>query len=118
MAKRTFDNETLAKVWAEDAGKNGTRNDVVTALMGVMGLADEGDNRRKVYNNVTQRVKNLETVNGVVFPPLTEGKKGTRKSVAEVDALKAILATVPAKTEETKAPEGGEQAPAPEGQAA
>lgn len=99
MAQRTFTNEQLAKAWKEAADKNQTRRDVVLAIMVANGVANTDDNYRKCYNNVTQRVKLLESGTvPVVFPTLAEGKKGARRSSTETAALQAILGT-PAPTE-------------------
>ena len=103
MAKTTFSNEQLCRQWIKVFKAKGTRRDVVLALMGDLGIPDDKENYRKVYNNVTQRVKQLgETV---VFPALTEGKKGARRTANEVASLQAIMAVAT-------------EAPATEGEAA
>ena len=93
MATKTFSDEQLAKRWAETKKNGGTRRDVVLGIMTDIGVSNTGDNYRKVYNNVTQRVKNLGVSAGVTFPELTKGKKGARKGETEVANIKAILAT-------------------------
>lgn len=103
MATKTFSNEQLCKQWAKAVQGQGTRRDVVLGIMGELSIADTKENYRKVYNNVTQRVKQLQDgTNAVKFPVLAEGKKGARRSGTEVAALQAIL------TPSTE----GEQAPA------
>ena len=94
MAQKTFSNEQLAKLWrkASETDPKGTRRDVVLGIMGELGIIDTKENYRKVYNNVTQRVKQLtEGNNAVIFPDLAEGKKGARRSGAEIAALQNIL---------------------------
>jgi hypothetical protein len=109
MATKTFTNEQLAKQWVKAAKSEpkGTRRDVVLGIMGEIGVEDKPENYRKVYNNVTQRVKQLEEgQTPITFPALAEGKKGARRSGAEVAALTAILAeAVAPATEGEKAPE-------------
>jgi hypothetical protein len=104
MAKRTFTNEQLAVQWRAAKAKNGTRRDVVLGLMGQLGIEDNADNYRRVYNNVNQRVKQLEEgTPAITFPELNAGKKGARRSGSEVANLNAILngetVTVEATTE-------------------
>jgi len=111
MATKTFSNEQLCELWVKAAKSEpkGTRRDVVLGIMGSMGVTDTPDNYRKVYNNVTQRVKQLSEGDAkVVFPDLAEGKKGARRSGSEIARLQAILngtAATPPATEETKPPE-------------
>ena len=83
MAKRTFTNEQLVQAWAKAKAKEGTRRDVVLELLAVEGKPDTKDNYRKCYNNVNQRVKQLQAgTPAVTFPALAEGAKGARRSVA------------------------------------
>ena len=94
MATKTFTNTQLATHWtkAAKATPQGTRRDVVLGIMADMEQQDTPENYRKVYNNVTQRVKQLaEGSPAIVFPALAEGKKGARRSGAEIAALQAIL---------------------------
>ena len=94
MAAKTFSNEQLSLVWAKaaHAEPKGTRRDVVLGIMGEIGTPDTKENYRKMYNNVTQRVKQLEEgVTPVNFPKLAEGKKGARRSGVEVASLQAVL---------------------------
>lgn len=101
MATKTFTNEQLVQHWAKaaKAEPQGARRDVVLGIMSDMGQQDTPENYRKVYNNVTQRVKRLGEILPTPFPKLAEGKKGARHSGAEIATLTAILA-------------GGETAPA------
>jgi hypothetical protein len=96
MARATFTNEQLCLAWAKQftAKPRGTRGDVVNDLMGQMNLdASNDDAARKVYNNVTQRVKQLaqHPTNPVVFPKLAPGKKGARRTDEQMTALQALL---------------------------
>jgi len=96
MAKATFTNEQLCKAWAKQAKvyPKGTRGDVVTDLMTQMGQdSSDTKERRRVYNNVTQRVKQLTNhpTKPVTFPQLVAGKKGARRTDDQMDALQAIL---------------------------
>ena len=100
MAQKTFTNEQLCKVWYEVANTTpvGTRQDVVAGVMAVAGIENTKQNAARMYNNVTQRVKQLESgTPPAVFPKLAVGKKGARRSAADVASLQAILtpATVP-----------------------
>ena len=109
MAKATFTNGELVKAYRTAATSNpkGTRGDVVRTLMVGMDLATtNADEYRKVYNNVTQRVKQLgkHPETPVTFPALEPGKKGARRSSADMTALQAIL-DGPAPADE----EGGEE---------
>jgi len=104
MATKTFTNEQLAHNWfkATKSEPKGTRRDVVLGIMGALSIPDTKENYRKMYNNVTQRVKQLEEgTTPVNFPKLAEGKKGARRSGAEVAGLQTILS-------------GGVEATAPE----
>lgn len=92
MASQTFNNTQLVTHWYKAAANKGTRRDVVLGIMGEMGVQDTKENYRKAYNNVTQRVKQLsEGEQKLVFPSLSEGKKGARRSNSELQALQAIL---------------------------
>ena len=96
MAKATFTNEQLCKAWAKQvkADTKGTRGDVVRDLMAQMSQdSSDADAYRKVYNNVTQRVKQLGShpTKAVSFPQLAAGKKGARRTDDQMDALQAIL---------------------------
>jgi hypothetical protein len=53
--------------------------------------ADDKDAFRRVYNNVTQRVKQLREKHEVQFPALADGPKGARRSAEQVASLQAIL---------------------------
>jgi hypothetical protein len=103
MAKATFTNEQLCVAWAKQfkADPQGTRGDVVKDLMGQMGVTDT-DAYRKVYNNVTQRKKQLgaHKTAPVTFPELAAGKKGARRTNDQMGALQAILSGDPATKEE------------------
>lgn len=115
MAAKTFSNEQLVGQWAKAVSSKGTRRDVVLGIMAELSIEDKPENYRKVYNNVTQRVKQLATSAKLNFQTLAEGKKGARRSGAEIASLQAILdsATAPAgdKTADEEAPasEGAEQ---------
>lgn len=96
MAKATFTNEQLCVAWAKQnkADPKGTRGDVVKDLMAQMGQdASDADEYRKVYNNVTQRVKQLGShpTKPMKFPQLAAGKKGARRTDSQMDSLQAIL---------------------------
>lgn len=92
MATKTFSDTQLATLWAKTKANGGTRRDVVLGLMTEMNIANTGDAYRKVYNNVTQRVKNLaQGTPPVVFPELTKGKKGARKAASDLASIQAIL---------------------------
>ncbi len=104
MAKATFTNEQLCRAWAKQvtATPKGTRGDVVKDLMGQMDQdATDADAYRKVYNNVTQRVKQLVShpTKPANFPQLAAGKKGARRTDDQMDALQAILSGGKTKTE-------------------
>lgn len=95
MASRSFTNAQLCTAWATAAAlvPVGTRRNVVLALLAATEQADSAENYRKMYNNVTQRVKQLsEGTPAVSFPALAEGKKGARRSVSEVASLQALFA--------------------------
>lgn len=118
MAKATFTNEQLCIAWRKQlkADPKGTRGDVVRDLMGQMELDPENqDEYRKVYNNVTQRVKQLSQhkTNPVNFPELAAGKKGARRTEGQMASLQALL------DEDEDSPnaegEGGEDSPDSEG---
>ena len=96
MASATFSNEQLCKAWAKQAKADpkGTRGDVVRDLMEQMGMKPtDQDAFRKVYNNVTQRVKQLAThsTKPIQFPQLAAGKKGARRTDDQMDGLQALL---------------------------
>ena len=92
MAQKTFTSEQLCQIWRDVANRNGTRRDVVLGIMAIIGVADTKDTYRKVYNNVTQRVKQLsEGEPKLTFPDLTAGHKGARRAGADMAALQAIL---------------------------
>jgi len=96
MAKATFTNEQLCIAWAKQAQAKGTRGDVVNDLMGQMGQnANDTDAYRKVYNNVTQRKKQLAShpTKPIRFPELEAGKKGARRTDAQMDTLQAFFDT-------------------------
>jgi hypothetical protein len=90
MAKTTFSNEQLCKAWMAQvvATPKGTRRDVVVSLM-----SDPSNEAayKQTYNNVTQRVKQLAKA-GLVFPALTDGKKGAKRTPRQLGDLAAILA--------------------------
>ena len=96
MARATFTNEQLCQAWVKQiqAKPQGTRGDVVRDLMVQMGM-NHGDEteRRKVYNNVTQRVKQLgkHKTKPVSFPELAQGQKGARRTDTQMDSYQAIL---------------------------
>jgi hypothetical protein len=96
MAKATFTNEQLCLAWRKQtkAEPQGTRRDVVRDLMGQMNMdPDDADDYRKVYNNVTQRVKQLAShkTTPINFPDLAVGKKGTRRTESQMANLQALL---------------------------
>ena len=98
MAKATFTNEQLCIAWAKQcrAEPQGTRGDVVKDLMSQMTKADEDTEEvwyRRVYNNVTQRVKQLgkHETKPVTFPQLAAGKKGARRTDDQMDSLQGLL---------------------------
>ncbi len=93
MAQRTFTNEQLAKAWSTQARAGGTRGDVVRALLADTGQEDNTENFRKMYNNITQRVKGLSNhpTRPINFPELKTGKRGGRQSVEELSRLQDIL---------------------------
>lgn len=96
MARATFTNEQLCNAWAKQvtATPKGTRGDVVKDLMAQMGQdSTDADAYRKVYNNVTQRVKQLGShpTKPATFPQLAAGKKGARRTDDQMDALQTIL---------------------------
>lgn len=92
MANPTFSNKQLCVEWNKAVKANGTRRDVVLALMTEMNVVDNAENYRKTYNNVTQRVKQLSAGDApITFPPLREGKKGSRRATAEIKELQDIL---------------------------
>ncbi len=98
MAKATFTNEQLCRAWAKqvNATPKGTRGDVVKDLMTQMGQnSTNADDYRKVYNNVTQRKKQLAShpTKPIKFPELTVGKKGARRTDDQMDTLQAIFNT-------------------------
>jgi len=97
MAKATFTNEQLCVAWAKAKTANGTRGDVVRALMALMEVDDTPENYRKTYNNVTQRRKQLgaHPTKPVNFPVLAAGKKGARRTDAQMDSLQALLNAEP-----------------------
>ena len=99
MARATFTNDQLCSAWAKAKAAGGTRSDVVNDLMGQMDSPDA--TYRKVYNNVTQRRKQLgaHPTNPIVFPTLAAGKKGARRTDAQMAALQALL-DAPPETEE------------------
>ncbi len=94
MAKATFTNAQLCVAWTAQAKAGGTRGDVVKDLMVQMGVASDDEAAyRKVYNNVTQRVKQLTShaTKPLTFQTLTAGQKGARRTDADMDALQALL---------------------------
>ena len=94
MAIATFTNDQLCKAWQHAFLNEGTRKTVVISLMTQIGLDPlNEESYRKVYNNVTQRVKHLAThpTDPVKFPVLKAGKKGARRSPAEMKALQNIF---------------------------
>jgi hypothetical protein len=99
MARATFTNEQLCIAWAKqfNAKPQGTRGDVVADLMGQMDLdPSDVEASRKVYNNVTQRFKQLSNhpTAPVVFPTLAPGKKGARRTDDQMASLQALMAPV------------------------
>lgn len=94
MAKASFTNEQLVKAWAKAAANEGTRGDVVADLMGQMGQdATDKEAYRKVYNNVTQRVKQLSNhaTSPLKFKELKAGQKGARRTDADMASLQALM---------------------------
>jgi len=109
MAKATFTNEQLCKAWVAQAkaSPKGTRGDVVRDLMGQMEMdPDNADDYRKVYNNVTQRVKQLGShkTNPVTFPQLAAGQKGARRTDAQMADLQALLTIEEGDADDENAP--------------
>jgi len=96
MARATFTNVQLCQAWNKQAKATpmGTRGDVIADLMGQMDL-DPADQKayRKVYNNVTQRVKQLSThkTSPLKFADLTPGQKGARRTDEQMNDLQALL---------------------------
>lgn len=110
MATKTFSDAQLATLWTKARKEGGTRRDVVLGLMAELGVTNTKDAYRKCYNNVTQRVKNLEQgTPPVVFPELTKGKKGARKTAEDITAIQAILmdGVTEAPAPEAPAPQAG-----------
>ncbi len=96
MAKATFTNEQLCTAWVKQlkATPKGTRGDVVKDLMGQMKQdSDDAEAFRKVYNNVTQRRKQLGShlTKPIRFPELAPGKKGARRTDDQMGGLQDIL---------------------------
>jgi hypothetical protein len=93
MARATFTNEQLCVAWAKAKANGGNRGDVVRDLMEHTGVEDTPENYRKMYNNVTQRRKQLGShpTKPITFPELAPGKKGARRTDAEMDSLQALL---------------------------
>lgn len=96
MTRRTtFTNEQLCVSWAKHANTEpkGTRADVVVDMLAAAGLEATDENKKKCYNNVTQRVAQLKTnkTQAVTFPALAEGKKGARRTSGDLTALQALL---------------------------
>ena len=102
MARATFTNDQLCIAWAKAKAAGGTRSDVVNDLMGQMN--DPEATYRKVYNNVTQRRKQLggHPTNPITFPTLAAGKKGARRTPEQMASLQALLNAEP-ETEEATA---------------
>jgi hypothetical protein len=96
MARATFTDKQLCLAWAAafKSTPKGTRGDVVRALMAEVGIEDNADNYRKMYNNVTQRHKQLSThpTNPVKFLPLAPGLKGARRTAEAMQSLQDIFA--------------------------
>ena len=67
---------------------------MVRDLLGQMKVEDNDETFRKAYNNVTQRKKQLEghATKPLVFPALTAGKKGARRTEADQEALQGLMA--------------------------
>lgn len=95
MARATFTSAQLCIAWRAQATADpkGTRGDVVAALIAEMEMEDNADNRKRVYNNVTQRVAQLSKhkTSPIRFQPLAEGKKGARRTDSDLAALQALL---------------------------
>lgn len=96
MARATFTNEQLCVEWRKQAKADpkGSRGNVVRELMLQMNMDPENaDEYRKVYNNVTQRVKQLTNhkTHPVKFPELAVGKKGARRTETQMANLQELL---------------------------
>ena len=94
MATQSFTNEQLCQAWVKVRKANGTRSDVVLILMGVAGKDAKDDKERaKMYNNVTQRVKQLgeHKTQPIVFPTLAAGQKGAKRTPEQMQSLQSIL---------------------------
>ena len=92
MAKATFTNKQLCEAWAKQATATpkGTRGNVVADLMVGMNIDPDDDLAfRKVYNNVTQRKKQLTShkTKPLTFPELEPGKKGARRTDEQMDEI-------------------------------
>lgn len=92
MAKVTFSDATLCRAWnsAAKSDPKGTRGDVVRKVMEEAGIEVSETNEKRTYNNVTQRVKQLEK-KGVSFPELASGRRGPRKSSKDIEQLQSLL---------------------------
>ncbi len=88
----TFTSEQLCIAWAKQAKADpkGTRQDVVADIIKATGAEDTAETRKKTYNNVTQRVRQL-TKEGVVFAELAGGRKGNKRDKGDVAALQTLL---------------------------
>jgi hypothetical protein len=88
----TFTSEQLCVAWAKQANADpkGTRQDVVADIITATGVEDTADVRKKMYNNVTQRVRQL-TKDGVKFAELAGGRKGNKRDKADIAALQTLL---------------------------
>jgi len=99
MAKNLFSNEQLLVAWRTVAGSDprGTRRDVVNLILEAIGQDPENEVAyRKMYNNVTQRVKlltkrNAEVGGSLVFEPLAPGPRGRRVDSEEIMRLAALM---------------------------
>jgi hypothetical protein len=98
MAKSTFSNADLVSVWREVSSNNGTRREVVVALMKRIGLdPKDAAEYKKMYNNVTQRKKSLEkrsegTATPIQFAELKPGARGNKADADEIAKLAALMA--------------------------
>jgi len=93
MASATFSNVSLCQAWATVHKNGGTRSDVVAALIEENDMEDTPQTRQRMYNNVTQRVKQLQehATDPIEFPKLKPGRRGARRTSAQMQELRDIL---------------------------
>lgn len=103
MARPTFSNQQLVLAWRKQAiaEPRGSRRDVVTDLMGQLGIEDTKENRKRVYNNVTQRLRQLSNhkTNPITFLELEPGKKGAPRTAETMEDLQKLMNGEPTESE-------------------